>query len=145
MRPYGPKRVKKLTGTVALVTGGAVRVGRAIALALARGGAGVATGYLPSPSEATRTLRRLDGLGVRGVAFRADLGKPADARQLVVRTVRSLGRLDLLVNNAALFFRTPLLTTTPAQFDRLIAVNLRAAFFCAQAAATAMGRRGGRI
>ena len=59
--------------------------------------------------------------------------------------VRRLGRLDVLVNNAALFFRTPVLTTTPAQFDRLLAVNLRAPFFLRQAAARAMGRRGGRI
>ncbi len=59
--------------------------------------------------------------------------------------VQRLGRLDILVNNAALFFRTPVLTTTPAQFDRLLAVNLRAPFFVSQAAARAMGRRGGRI
>jgi len=59
--------------------------------------------------------------------------------------VRRLGRLDILVNNAALFFRTPVLSTTPAQFDRLLAVNLRGPFFVSQAAARAMGRRGGRI
>ena len=145
MRPHGPERVKKLTGKVALVTGGAVRVGRAIALALAREGADVAIGYLRSAPAARRTVQEIQALGVRAVAFRADLAKPAEARRLVVRAVRTLGGLDLLVNNAALFFRTPLLTTTPAQFDRLIAVNLRGAFFCAQAAARAMGRRGGRI
>jgi NAD(P)-dependent dehydrogenase (short-subunit alcohol dehydrogenase family) len=145
MRPYGPERVKKLTGRVALVTGGAVRVGRAIALALARDGADVAIGYLRSTAEATRTVREIEALGVRAVAFRADLAKPDEARRLVTRAVRQLGRLDLLVNNAAIFFRTPFLTTTPAQFDRVIAVNLRAAFFCAQAAARVMGRRGGRI
>jgi NAD(P)-dependent dehydrogenase (short-subunit alcohol dehydrogenase family) len=145
MRPHGPERVKKLTGKVALVTGGAVRVGRAISLALAREGADVAIGYLRSAPAARRTVQEIQALGVRAVAFRADLAKPAEARRLVVRAVRTLGGLDLLVNNAALFFRTPLLTTTPAQFDRLIAVNLRGAFFCAQAAARAMGRRGGRI
>ncbi len=145
MRPHGPERVKKLTGRVALVTGGAVRVGRAIALALARDGADVAIGYLRSAAEATRTVREIEALGVRAVAFRADLAKPDEARRLVTRAVRSLGGLDLLVNNAAIFFRTPFLITTPAQFDRVIAVNLRAAFFCAQAAARVMGRRGGRI
>jgi NAD(P)-dependent dehydrogenase (short-subunit alcohol dehydrogenase family) len=145
MRPHGPERVKKLTGKVALVTGGAVRVGRAIALALAREGADVAIGYLRSAPAAARTVRELESLGVRAVALRADLAKPAEARRLVATAARTLGGLDLLVNNAALFFRTPLLTTTPAQFDRLMAVNLRAAFFCAQAAARAMGRRGGRI
>ena len=145
MRPYGPERVKKLTGKAALVTGGAVRVGRAIALALAREGADVAVGYLRSGAAAKTTVRDLHALGIRAGALRADLAKPAEARRLVTRAVRRLGRLDILVNNAAVFFRTPLLGTTPAQFDRMIAVNLRGAFFCAQAAARAMGRRGGRI
>ncbi|HXJ82389.1 MAG TPA: SDR family oxidoreductase [Candidatus Methylomirabilis sp.] len=145
MRPQGPERVKKLTGKVALVTGGAVRVGRAIALALAREGADVAIAYLRSGAAARATVRELGHLDVRAVAFRADLAKPAEARRVVARAVDRLGQVDILVNNAALFLRTPLLTTTPAQFDRLIAVNLRGAFFCAQAAARAMGRRGGRI
>jgi pteridine reductase len=145
MRPHGPGRVKKLTGKVALVTGGAVRVGRAIALALASEGADVAIAYLRSDAEARTTARQLAGLDVRAVALRADLARPAEARRLVTGVVKRLGRLDILVNNAAIFVRTPFLTTTPAQFDRLLAVNLRGAFFCAQAAAHAMGRRGGRI
>src|SRR5262245_51486520 len=145
MKPHGPERVKKLTGRAALVTGGAVRVGRAIAIALAREGADVAIGYLRSRPAALATAREIEAWGVRAVALRADLARPAEARRLVTAAARSLGRLDILVNNAALFFRTPLLTTTPAQFDRLIAVNLRGAFFCAQAAARAMGRQGGRI
>jgi NAD(P)-dependent dehydrogenase (short-subunit alcohol dehydrogenase family) len=145
MRPYGPGQVKKLRGKVTLVTGGAVRVGRVIALALAREGADVAVGYHRSGVAARRTVSELRSLGVRAVALRADLGKPAEARGLIAAAVRRLGRIDVLVNNAAMFFRTPLATTTPAQFDRLIAVNLRGAFFCSQAAARAMGRRGGRI
>ena len=79
------------------------------------------------------------------MAIAADIGKPAEARGLIAKTVTRLGRLDVLVNNAAIFSRTPFMATTPAQFDRIIAVNLRGAFFCAQAAARAMGRRGGRI
>ena len=145
MRPYGPGQVKKLRGKVTLVTGGAVRVGRVIALALAREGADVAVGYHRSGVAARRTVSELRSLGVRAVALRADLGKPAEARGVIAAVVRRLGRIDVLVNNAAMFFRTPLATTTPAQFDRLIAVNLRGAFFCSQAAARAMGRRGGRI
>ncbi len=145
MRPHGSGRVKKLTGKVAIVTGGAVRVGRAIALALAREGADVAIGYLQSAAAAKSTVREIQTLGVRAVAIRVDLARPAEARRLVARAVGQFGRLDILVNNAALFFRTPFLATTPAQFDRLIAVNLRGTFFCAQAAARAMGRRGGRI
>src|SRR6185503_8739894 len=145
MRPHAPNQVKELAGTVALVTGGAVRVGRTIALALAEAGADVAIGYQRSSGEARATVSELSSRGGRAVAIAADIGKPAEARGLIARTVARLGRLDVLVNNAALFTRTPFTTTTPAQFDRIIAVNLRGAFFCAQAAARAMDRRGGRI
>ena len=145
MRPYGSGQVKELTGKAALVTGGAVRVGRAIALALAAAGCDVAIGYRSSGAEARATVGDLARLGVRAVALRADLADPVAARGLVSRAAQRLGRLDLLVNSAALFVRTPFAATTPAQFDRLIAVNLRGAFFCAQAAARSMGRRGGRI
>jgi pteridine reductase len=146
MRPQGPRQVKELAGKTALVTGGAVRVGRAIALELARAGADVAVGYHRSAAAARATARDIEALGVRAVALRADVGRPAEARRLVAEAARRLGRLDVLVNNAAVFFRTPLATTTPAQFDRLMAVNLRGAFFCSQAAARVMRRQGrGRI
>jgi len=145
MRPYGPGGVKKLTGKVALVTGGAVRVGRAIAIAVAREGADVAIGYRQSGAAAKATVRELQALGVRAVALRADLGRAVEAKRLVTRAVERLGRLDVLVNNAAIFLRTPFADTTPAQFDRVIGVNLRGAFFSAQAGARAMGARGGRI
>ncbi len=145
MRPHGPSQVKELAGQVALVTGGALRVGRAIALALAADGADVAIGYRRSAAAAVTTTAELRAQGARAVAIRADLGKPAGARRLVVETVGRLGRLDILVNNAAVFVRTPFARTTPAQFDQIIAVNLKGAFFCAQAAARVMRRRGGRI
>jgi NAD(P)-dependent dehydrogenase (short-subunit alcohol dehydrogenase family) len=145
MRAHGPGQVKELAGKVALVTGGAVRVGLEIARALADAGADVAVGYLRSGPAARAAARELQARGVRAIAVRADVGRPREARALVDATVKRLGRLDILVNNAALFFRTPLGSTTPAQFDRLLAVNLRAPFFCSQAAARAMGRRGGRI
>ena len=145
MRPHGPDQVKELTGKVALVTGGAVRVGLEIARALAEAGADVAIGYLRSTEAARAAVRDLQARGIRAVALRADLARPREARALVTDAARQLGRLDILVNNAALFFRTPVASTTPVQFDRLLAVNLRAPFLCSQAAAHAMGRRGGRI
>ncbi|HXH84157.1 MAG TPA: SDR family oxidoreductase, partial [Candidatus Tectomicrobia bacterium] len=77
----------------------------------------------------------LEALGARAVALRADLGDPGQARRVVADAARALGGLDVLVNSAARFYRTPLETTTPAQFDDLLGVNLRGAFFCAQAAA----------
>ena len=145
MRPHGPEGVKELAGRVALVTGGAVRVGRAIALSLAGAGADVAIGYWGSAGAARATVADLGARGVRAVAIRADLRRPAEARRLVATAARHLGRVDVLVNSAALFFRTPFLETTPAQFDRLIAVNLRGAFVASQSAARLMARRGGRI
>ncbi len=128
----------------ALVTGGAVRVGRALALALARAGMDVAIAYHRSRAEARATVRALEAEGARAVAVRADLGDPRQARRMVEAAARALGGLDVLVNSAARFYRTPLASTTPEQFDDLLGVNLRAAFFCAQAAARLM-RRGGHI
>ena len=137
MTTHGSGQVKELAGRVALVTGGAVRVGLEIARTLADAGADVAIGYLRSAAAARAAVRELEARGVRAVALRADVGRPREARALVTDAVKRLGRLDVLVNNAALFFRTPVATTTPAQFDRLLAVNLRAPFFCSQAAALA--------
>jgi NAD(P)-dependent dehydrogenase (short-subunit alcohol dehydrogenase family) len=119
-------------------------VGRAIALALARAGMDVAIGYHRSAAAARRTRAEIEALGVRGVALRADLTRPAAARALVGRAARTLGGLDVLVNSAAVFVRTPFATTTPAQYDALLDLNLRAAFFCSQAAAALM-RKGGHI
>ncbi len=128
----------------ALVTGGAVRVGRAIALALAEAGMDVAIAYHASARQAAHTVRELEARGARAVAIRADLRQARSARTLVERAARALGGLDVLVNNAALFYRTPLATTTPAQYDAMLAVNVRAVFLCAQAAVARM-ERGGHI
>ena len=145
MTAHGSKQVNKSGRKIALVTGGAVRLGRAISLELARAGYDVAVNYRRSAAAARETVAAIAALGVRGVGIRADVADPAQARRLVAETVRRLGRLDLLVNNAGVFGRTPWQSITPADFDRFIAVNLRGAFFCSQAAARAMARRGGRI
>ncbi len=138
---------RKPTGSVkvrlrALVTGGAIRLGRATALGLARSGMDVAISYHRSMEEARRTVRAIERLGVRGVALPADLARPAAPRRLVHATVRALGGLDVLVNNAGVFARTPLGTVTAAEFDRVLAVNVRAPFLCAQAAADVMADGG---
>jgi len=145
MTPHGVKQVNKTAGKVALVTGGAVRLGRAISFELARAGYDVAINYHRSAGAARGTVAAVGALGVRAVSIRADIAKPAEARRLVAETVRRLGRLDVLVNNAGVFWRTPWSTVTPGDFDRFIAVNVKGAFFCSQAAARAMGSRGGRI
>lgn len=157
MKPQRGRGVKKsarvtgasagrLAGQVAVVTGGAIRLGRAIALALAREGCHVGISYHRSAAAARATVRELRALGVDAQAFRADVSRPAAARRLIRDTLRHFGRLDLLVNNAALFFRTPLERITPVHWDRLLAVNLKGPFLVSQAAARAMRRAGaGRI
>lgn len=151
MKPQRPRGVKqsagdgRLRGRVALVTGGAVRLGRAIGLALAREGCHVAVNYLQSRNAAAATVREIRSLGVEAAPIHADLAKPSEVKKLVSQTISRFGRLDLLVNNAGIFFRTPLAETTPAQWDRLLHVNLRGPFLCSQAAARVMGGAGGRI
>lgn len=128
----------------ALVTGGAIRVGRAIALALADAGFDVAIGFHRSAAEARGTVAELRARGVEATAIRADLRDPAAARTLVSGAARQLRGLDVLVNSAALFYKTPLASATRAQWDQLLALNLRAAFFCTQAAAARM-KQGGHV
>jgi 3-oxoacyl-[acyl-carrier protein] reductase/pteridine reductase len=151
MRPQPRRRVKqsagagRLNGQVALVTGGALRLGRAISLALAREGCHLAVNYLRSKPAALATAGEIRALGVEAAAIRADVAQPSEVKRLLAETVRRFGRLDLLVNNAGIFFRTPLAETTPAQWDRLLGVNLRGPFLLSQAAARVMERSGGRI
>jgi NAD(P)-dependent dehydrogenase (short-subunit alcohol dehydrogenase family) len=136
-----PPTDRKIAGR-ALVTGGAIRVGRAIALALADAGFDIAIGFHRSAAAARQTVGELRGRGATAAAIPADLRDPRAARTLVAAAARALGGLDVLVNSAALFYKTPLATATPAQWDQLLALNLRAAFFCTQAAAARMTRGG---
>lgn len=124
-----------LRGRVALVTGGARRVGRALALALGKRGATVAVHYGSSASEAGEVARDIAKLGSRAATFGADLTRPDAPERLVADVVRTLGALDVLVNSAAIMARTPFGEVSVEQWDRIFALNLRAPFFLAQAAA----------
>jgi pteridine reductase len=137
--------VSALKGGVALVTGAGQRVGQAIALALGAEGMRVAVHYYASGEGARRTASALRGLGVESATFAADL-RDADAPTcLVAQVTEHFGTLDLLVNSAAMMRRLPLETVTAAEWDETFAVNTRAPFFLALAAARAMGERGGAI
>lgn len=130
-----------LDGKVALVTGAAKRIGRAIALDLAAHGAQVAVHYRGSEAEARATAAE-----VRGRAFQADLAKVGEIGRLFDEIAAVYGRLDVLVNNAAVYFRTPIDQATEEDWDKLHGANLKATYFCCQAAARIMRRRGeGRI
>lgn len=134
--------MQSLDGQVVLVTGAGRRIGRSIALALGAAGAQVAVHYRNSEGEARRTAQ-----GCGGRAFRADLADVEQIRRLFDAVRASYGRLDALVNNAALYRKTPILQTTPEDWDSLHDANLRAVYFCCQAAARVMLEQpeGGRI
>jgi 3-oxoacyl-[acyl-carrier protein] reductase/pteridine reductase len=137
-----------LAGSTVLVTGGARRIGRAIALQLAASGADVAITYRDSQPEAEETVRDLAAFDVDAFAVRADLTDAESIRQSVAAVVDEFGQLDLLVNNAGLFEQVALEEITPDQWDRMFATNTRAPFLMAQAALPylrATRGRGGRI
>ena len=126
------------------MTGATRGIGRAIALAFAREGADVLVNGRDENAGA-RVCAEIEALGRRAVWHAADLGRVAEARGVVAAAVAAFGRLDVLVNNAGVFERKPALEMEEADWDRLLDVNLKGAFFCAQAAARAMRGRGGVI
>jgi pteridine reductase len=129
----------------ALVTGGGVRVGRAVAVGLAAAGWDVAVHHHTSVEEAGETAARIRSAGREAATVRADLSRPEEIPGMVRRAAGELGGLDLLVNNAAVFPRAAPSEVTPEHWDRVFAVNARAPFFCAREAAEVMGDAGGCI
>ena len=138
-------RGMKLKGKAALVTGGARRIGREIALGLARAGADVAITYLASQKQAQQTLVDLAGFGVRALALRCDVREAKSARAAVKDVVREFGGLDILVNNAALYETVAWEKLTAEQWDSMFAANTRGPFLVTQAATAALRQRRGRV
>lgn len=134
-----------LPGKVGLVTGAARRVGRALAVALARERMRVVVHYHASAAEAEDTLRMITELGVEGHLVRADLREPGEPERLVQEAAAHFGELDVLVNSAAVMLRTPFGKVSVADWDDMFALNLRATFFATQAAAAVMRDRGGVV
>ncbi|MCL6482312.1 MAG: glucose 1-dehydrogenase [Firmicutes bacterium] len=132
-----------LQGQVALVTGAARRIGRSIAQKLAAEGAAVVIHYATSRPEAEALAAELMATGRRALVCQADVSRRTDVERLFDTVHREFGRLDILVNNAGIFFPARFDELTEEQWDRIHAVNLKAQFLCAQAAARLM-RRGGR-
>jgi len=135
-----------LNGQVALVTGAGKRIGRSIALALARQGADVAVNYSRSAAAAGQTAAEITAIGRRSVALQADVTRRAEVKRLFAEVESRFGRLDILVNNAGAFFHVPFEQLTDEQWDGILATNLKSQFLCAQAAVPLMQRQGrGRI
>jgi len=137
--PSGPR--------VALVTGATGGIGRAVALRLAAGGWDVAVSYRTAPDQGRAVCAEIAAAGRRGVAIEADLEAPEDCRALAAATADALGGLDALVCNAGAMTPAPFLEARVEDLDRQYAVNARAAFLLAQAAAERMSNAegGGRI
>jgi len=135
----------KLSGKVALVTGAGKRLGRAVALRLAGEGADVALHYRGSDAGAREVVGEIEKLGRRAEAIRAELTSVEEIRALVQRAAHEFGRIDVLVNSAANFLPSSVISTTEEIWDASLDTNVKGPFFLAQAAAPWLRRSNGVI
>ncbi|MFG2720861.1 SDR family NAD(P)-dependent oxidoreductase [Streptomyces sp. NPDC048416] len=136
--------MNSLNGKKALVTGGSRGIGAATALRLAQEGADVALTYVQGEDAAREVVAKIEAMGRRGLALRADLGEAAEATACVEQAADAFGGLDILVNNAGVGVLAPLDQLALADIDRVLMVNVRGVFLASQAAAAKLPR-GGRI
>jgi pteridine reductase len=134
-----------LRGRTAVVTGGGRRLGRAVAMRMALEGADVVVHYRSSEADARSAVGEIEGLGRKAAAIAADLDDVAAISRLFAEIEKRFGRLDLLVNSAANFVHTKFGTTTEEQWSESLDANLRAPFFCSQAAAPMLRKSRGAI
>jgi glucose 1-dehydrogenase len=135
--------IMSLKGKVAIVTGGNSGIGMAIVLELAKQGANIVIDYVAHP-EATEALeKQVVALGDQTIGVQADVSKVADLRKLINAAVANCGRVDIMVNNAGVETRTSVLDTTEEQYEKVLAINLKSAFFGTQLAAQQMIKQGG--
>jgi glucose 1-dehydrogenase len=132
-----------LTGKVAIVTGGNSGIGMSIVLELAKQGANIVIDYIADPGAAEVLEKQVVALGEQAIGVQADVSKVSDLRKLVDAAVQTFGRVDIMVNNAGVETRTSVLDTTEAQYEKVLAVNLKSAFFGTQLAAQQMIKQGG--
>jgi 3-oxoacyl-[acyl-carrier protein] reductase len=136
--------MKELSGKVAIVTGASNGIGRAIAERLAEDGAIVVVNYSKSSEKAQQVVVGIQGKGGKALAVQTDMSQVAEARRLVIDTVKQFNRLDILVNNAGKFMPKSLDETTEEEFDSVIALNAKGPYFAMQEAAKVL-KDGGRI
>jgi glucose 1-dehydrogenase len=132
-----------LANKVAIVTGGNSGIGKAVALELARQGASLVIDYVSHPEAADEVDKEITALGERVICVDADVSKIEDLKRLIATTVEKFGRLDVMVNNAGVETRTSILNTTEDQYDKVLNINLKSAFFGTQLAAQQMIKQGG--
>jgi len=143
--PANDSDERNLNGKVALVTGAAKRLGRAIALHLAKQGADVIVHHHRSAADAREVVTQITNLGSRAICLSADLAKKSDIDKLFANTSKEFGRLDILVNNASNFLHADFASVTEEIWDAALDVNLKAPFFCSQAAAPLLKKNNGII
>jgi len=131
-----------LEGKVALVTGAAKRLGRSLALALAERGAEVAIHYHASERQAHQLLAQLKRAGGKPIAVPGDVSQAADVDRIVEAAMQAFGRIEILINCAAVFYRTPFATLTEADWDRVLGVNLKGPFLLCRRVGEIMLRQG---
>jgi len=129
---------------VAIVTGASRGIGRGIAERLAKDGASVVVNYTQSADEAKKVVAGIEGRGGKALAVQADVSKVADVRRLFQETQKAFGRLDILINNAGIFWAKPISDVGEEEYDRMFSVNAKGQFFAMQEAAKRMAD-GGRI
>jgi glucose 1-dehydrogenase len=132
-----------LKNKVAIVTGGNSGIGKAIVLELARQGASITIDYVAHPEDTEALEQQIARLGDQSIGVNADVSNLTDLQKLVDATVRRFGRLDIMVNNAGIETRSSVLDTTEDQYDKVLAINLKSAFFGTQLAAKQMIKQGG--
>ena len=132
-----------LANKVAIVTGGNSGIGKAIALELAKHGASVVIDYVAHPDATEALEQEIVALGDRVIGVDADVSKLDDLQKLVVTAVQQFGHIDIMVNNAGVETRTSILDTTEEQYEKVLEINLKSAFFGTQLAAKQMIKQGG--
>lgn len=106
-------------------------MGRAIALALAQRGANIVVNYNRSREEAQATVQDIERLGSQAIAVKADISRSAEVKAMVAQALDRFGRIEVLVNNAAVYFKTPFASLTEADWDLTLDINLKGSFLCA--------------
>ena len=132
-----------LKGKVAIVTGGNSGIGKAIALELANQGASIVIDYIAHPEATEELEQQIIAMGEKTIGVQADVSKVSDLQRLIETAVARGGRVDIMVNNAGVETRTSVLDTTEAQYDKVLDINLKSAFFGTQLAAKQMIKQGG--
>src|ERR1700722_5618428 len=132
-----------LNGKVAIVTGGNSGIGLAIVTELAKQGANIVIDYVVNPEATDALVKQVVALGDRAIGVQADVSKIDDLRKLVAAAVKAFGRIDIMGKNAGVETRTSVLDTTEAQYEKVLAINLKSAFFGTQLAAQQMIKQGG--